>query len=157
MKSHFLLLVIFLFISISCEKQNALDIKDINRAFSETINNHLNAVAKQDIDLLKSTIPDSGEFYLILPNGSISKTVKEFVKMHEDWFKETGWTYNTKILKSENGTEMGYALVNAIYREKNRNGKPYFNEMLISYNLKRIDDNWYIVNDHASTLVRSDD
>ena len=104
--------------------------------------------------MLLSTIPDSGEFRMILPDGKTSNNVKDFIDMHKEWFKQTRWTYESKIIAGSNGPQMGYVVVNAMYREEERNGKSYFHNMFISYNLKLINGNWYVISDHSSTRVK---
>lgn len=94
---------------------------------------------------------------LILPGTEIISTVDSFLTFHEKWFQEANWTFETKILQTDIGQEIGTAIVESMYREPDRNGQPYFNRMHISYVLKRIDNRWYLVQDHASSVEKSTD
>ncbi|WP_208107690.1 hypothetical protein, partial [Tenacibaculum caenipelagi] len=98
----------------------------------------------------------SGRMELILPNTKITYTVDEFVNLHAEWFKDSTCTMKTKILNIEPGKYIGTATTEAIYREPNRNGKPYLNHMIVSYVLEKGSDNiWYVIKDHASSLKKS--
>ena len=50
------------------------------------------------------------------------------------------------------GDKMGMAVTEIVYRETEREGKPYFNRMIVSYDLEKIDGKWYIIKDHASSI-----
>ena len=41
--------------------------------------------------------------------------------------------------------------------EPERDGKPYFNRMHISYTLEKQNGQWYVIKDHASSVEKSTD
>lgn len=125
--------------------------------FIETLEKHLNAVSNKDLNTLKSTMSPEGDMQLILPGSEIINSVNGFMKYHEEWFQDTTWTFETKILNTEIGEKLGIGITEIIYREPERNGKPYFNRMIVSYGLKKRDGNWYIIKDHASSIEKSTD
>ena len=90
-----------------------------------------------------------------MPNGDITTTVKQFVDGQAEWFTTGDWGFESNIIKHDHGKQMGYVLVIADYREPNRDGKPYHHKMFISYDLKKINDKWIIVKDHASTIKKT--
>jgi ketosteroid isomerase-like protein len=115
---------------------------------------HLSSIVKKDIELMKTTLPQSGDLYLTLPDGSMTTTVKEFVDGQGSWFKTDGWSFVNKIIKHEHGKQFGYVLVIADYKENDRGGKPYHHQMFVSYDLKKNNDKWIVVKDHASTIKK---
>ncbi|AFM06032.1 protein with protein kinase II-like association domain [Bernardetia litoralis DSM 6794] len=123
--------------------------------FKETLQKHLDAVTNRDIETLKSTLHPNGKMYLMLPDESIKTTTKEFVEYHTEWFKYTNWTFETEILYTEIGENSGLGVIQIIYREAERNGKPYFNRMCVSYTLEKFENKWYIIADHASTIEKT--
>ncbi len=129
------------------------------KVFTETVKKHLNAVSNKDIATLKSTMSPQGKMQLILPGSEIINSVDGFMKYHEDWFRDTTttWTFETKILNTEVGDKIGMAITEIIYREPERNGVPYFNRMIVSYVLEKINDEWYFIKDHASSVEKSTD
>jgi len=118
---------------------------------------HLTSISNKDIELMKLTLPESGDLYLTLPDGTMTTTVAEFVSGQSEWFDTVDFTFKTRILKSDHGPEFGYMLVIADYHVPVRDGHPYDHQMFVSYvmqfdeNLKR----WLVVKDHASTISKT--
>ena len=151
---------ILLLVYISCDSNSKpqFDSQNSEKEIRTTLEKLLRSIENKDIDLLKSTMSPSGKMELILPNTKTTYTVDEFVKLHEEWFKDSLWTMETKILNIEPGEYIGTATTEAIYKEPNRNGKPYFNHMIVSYVLRKSKDGqWYPIKDHASSLKKSTD
>ncbi|HHL32109.1 MAG TPA: hypothetical protein ENJ41_05940 [Oceanospirillales bacterium] len=123
--------------------------------FEQAIQKHLDSITSKNIKQMKQTVAESGEFYLTLPNGQITTTIKEFIDGQTAWFNSQGWRFSTEIIKQEHGPQYGYALVIANYHEADRGGKPYHHKMFISYDLKNTNGLWLIVKDHASTIEKS--
>lgn len=168
MKIKILLLVLssmfLLSLSSSCKNKKSADV-------SETINNvqentgpmlvamekHLKAVSNRDLETLASTLSPKGNMQLILPGTEIIEKVEGFMEYHREWFTAPDWTFETKILNSETGQTMGMVIVEALYKEPERDGKPYYNRMIVSYDLQKIDGQWYIIKDHATSVEKSTD
>ena len=132
--------------------------KNDTTAFLKTLNIHLNAVVNKDIETLKTTLHPNGKMQLILPKEAIRTTVSEFVKYHDDWFKlDYEWSFKTKVLNYKVANTLGMAVVEVLYKEPLRNGKPYFNKMLVSYDLEKTNGKWYFIKDHASSVEKSTD
>lgn len=128
------------------------------KQFTEVLNKHLNAVSNQDLETLRSTLSPSGKMQLILPKTETTNSVQDFVKYHEEWFKAPiEWTFETEVQNISVGYDLGMAVVQVIYREPLRDGKPYFNRMIVSYDLEKVDGKWYFIKDHASSVEKSTD
>jgi len=161
-----LLSVATLFMVItSCENTNPssknedaeMEILQNKNDFEAVLQKHLNAVSYKDLNTLKSTMSPEGKMQLILPGSEIISTVDSFINYHKEWFQDTTWTFETKILNTEIGDKIGIAITEIIYREPDRNGLPYFNRMIVSYGLEKYNDKWYIIKDHASSIEKSTD
>lgn len=118
---------------------------------------HLNAVTNRDIETLGSTLAPTGEMQLILPGSEIMESVDKFMNYHREWFKDSTWTFETKILNSKVDENLAIAITEVVYREPIRDGKPYFNRMIVSYVLEKINGQWYVIKDHASSVEKSTD
>lgn len=123
--------------------------------FKSTLSKHLDAVTKKDLAELKSTMSPKGDMELIQPSSEIVYTVDGFMKFHKDWFELPNWTVETKILSMDIGDRIGVATTEFLYEEPERNGKPYFNRLIVSYALEKIDGKWYIIKDHASSVEKT--
>lgn len=164
MKNYLNQLIVLSFICslISCKENNVsndnkyqIEQNEIN--FIETMQTHLNSVSNRDLSTLKSTMHPSGKMQLILPGTEIINGVDGFMEYHKNWFDEINWTFETKILNTGIGDRFGMAITEVVYREPERNGKPYFNRMIVSYDLEKVNGNWYIIKDHASSIEKSTD
>lgn len=128
------------------------------QAFLERLNVHLNAVSAKDLETLKGTMSPYGAMQFILPGEEIMDGVDEFINYHVEWFAEdNGWTMDSTVESATIGETMGMAIVKMTYKEPERDGKPYFNRMVVSYDLEKIDGTWYVIKDHASSIEKSTD
>jgi len=154
---------LLLILSCNQEKQAADPPDDpavielIQKEFTTTMQKHLDAVSNKDLNSLKSTMSPDGRMQLILPGEEIRSSVDSFMEFHRNWFQDTTWTFETKVLNQEIGQDFGMAIVEVIYREPERDGEPYFNRMIVSYDLQRINKEWYIIKDHATSVEKSTD
>ena len=131
------------------------DNKAHKEAFTSTLQRHLDAVTSKDLEALKNTLSPEGKLHFMLIKRETTHTVSSFVKFHEEWFKDPNWSFETKILTTDVGPEYGIAITEIVYREPERDGKPYFNRMAVSYGLQFIDGKWYVIKDHATSIEKS--
>lgn len=157
-----LLLAFTFFITTSCKEKvpatQELEIsKEQNEAlFHATLAKHLKAVADKDYPTLQSTMSPTGSMELIQPSAEIVYTADGFMEFHKEWFAVPNWTVKTKVLSTHIGDKIGVATTEFLYQEPERNGKPYFNRLIVSYTLEKIDNQWYFIKDHASSIEKTE-
>ena len=159
---HCLIILIFSCSLISCKEKNSSNdhkkqSEQSTAMFIATLNKHLNAVSTRDLSKLESTMHPNGKMQQILPASEIINGVDDFIEYHREWFRDSTWTFETKILNTEVGSTFGMAITEIVYREPERDGRPYFNRMIVSYDLEKVNGNWYIIKDHASSIEKSTD
>lgn len=168
---EFLLIIITMFVLTSCTsnikkevpvEENKTELREKRQAeieanFTKRLQQHLDAISARDLETLERTLSPKGNMLLILPQTEMTTTVSEFMDYHVAWFKEPNWTLESKIIATEVELRMGMAIVEATYREPNRNGEPYYNKMIISYDLKKYNGQWYIIKDHMCSIEKSTD
>ena len=132
-------------------------VTDNEAAFKTVLETHFSAISDRDLNGLKSTLSPKGNMQLILEGEEIIDKVDGFMEYHAAWFEMQGWTMNNTILNSSVGETMGMAVVEAMYQELERDGKPYFNRLIVSYDFEKIDGQWYIIKDHATSVEKSTD
>ncbi len=123
----------------------------------EVMTNHLQAVSERNLEVLAKTLSPGGKMQLILPGAEMTNSVSQFLSFHETWFQDSRWTFDAKVVSYVVGRVLTMVIVEAMYREPERNGVPYFNRMLVSYTLQKIDGSWYVIKDHASSIEKSTD
>jgi hypothetical protein len=84
--------------------------------FRETLEKHLRAIRERDLRSLVETLPDE-TLTLIMSDGRLVGTVREFVDLHRDWFGQATWSLETNVVALQETAEMGYATIHLIYRE----------------------------------------
>jgi len=129
--------------------------KQNEEAFITQLQTHLNAVSSKDLATLQSTLSPNGNMELILPDQEIIYTTAGFIQFHETWFKDASWRFSTEILGVVIGERFGAATTEILYEEPERNGQPYFNRMIVTYTLEKINGTWYIIKDHASSIEKT--
>jgi len=157
-KNVFGLTLVILILSLTaCQPEvPKLDRVQHEKDFVELMEKHLRAVSEKDLETLALTMHPTGKMQLILPSQEITVSVDSFLSFHQEWFKDAVWTFDTEILNTQIGDQLGMAVVESVYREPERNGKPYFNRMIISYLLEKTDDKWYVIKDHASSVEKGE-
>lgn len=133
-----------------CHKNNVTE-------FEKTLNAHMMAISNRDLDALASTMHPDGEMQLVLPDQEVMRGAQSFLDFHKAWFKSDNWTVEGRIVDSRIGCEIGTALTEQMYREPERDGKPYFNRMTVTYVLEKVDGKWVVIRDHAAWTERSTD
>ncbi|MGJ8738957.1 nuclear transport factor 2 family protein [Zobellia laminariae] len=160
--SKILHLVFFLLTCVSFaqqqkDSQESIVLQNQNEVlFTAVLTKHLNAVTTKNLEALKATLSPNGAMELIQPSSEIVYSVDGFIKFHEDWFKMPNWTVSTKILSTDVGDTIGVATTEFMYKEPERNGKPYFNRLIVSYTLEKTNGNWYVIKDHASSIEKTE-
>lgn len=141
--------------AIAVAKKATLNLKQMESLMEK----HLASVVNRDLKIMESTLTPNGNMQLILPGSEITSTNADFMKYHSEWFSDTTtvWTFETKILNSKAGETQGMSIVEVVYREAERNGEPYYNRMIVSYDLEKIGEKWYLIKDHASSVEKSTD
>ncbi len=156
--SFLLLCSVFLINACAHQTKNKHTADANAKAFMSVLQTHLNAVTNKDIDTLASTLSTTAGMQLILPQTEIIVGVEGFLDYHRQWFAiDNGWTFETRVLNSQVEDQLGMAVVEIVYREPIRNGQPYFNRMIVSYDLRKINGQWFIFKDHASSVEKSTD
>ena len=162
---HTILLLLVLSI-FSCNNTTKpivkVDVKAIQeankKAFHFVLNKHLEAVPNKNLEAMKRTLTPNGNMQLILPSTEPTYTNADFMQYHKDWFAaDLEWSFTAKVLNTSIGKTHGMAIVEVVYSEPLRNGKPYFNKMIVSYDLQNINGHWYFIKDHASSVKKSTD
>jgi len=156
-----ILIGLLFFVGTSCEEKSKpieendnSNVENVN-SFKATLDKHLVAVANKNSVALKSTMSPKGNMELIQPASEIVYSVEGFMKFHQEWFNVPNWTVETKVLSTTIGDKVGVATTEFLYKEPERNGKPYFNRLIVTYTLEKINNNWYIIKDHASSVEKT--
>lgn len=162
MSNHTIIKILFLvfissFLSCNNSKQNISLVdnsknKESCRIVLETL---LKSIENKDLISLGSTLSPKGNLEFILEGREPSYTTDAFMDLHQEWFQDTSWTMETKVLNLNVDNILATATTEGLYREPERNGKPYFNKMIVSYILEKIEGKWYMTKDQAISIEKT--
>lgn len=140
----------------SLEAQKAQRKAD-HKLFHATLRKHTTAISNRDIATLKTLMSPDGLMHLMRPNTAVVYSTDNYIKYHESWFQDPNWSIKFTITDSEVGAEMGLAITEVMYEVPERDGKPYWNKMTISFVMKKMDGAWYVISDHSGSVKKSTD
>lgn len=131
--------------------------KQNSKSFHTALRKHTKAISDRDLETLKTMMSPDGLMHLIRPSTAVVYTTDNYIRYHESWFQDPNWSIKFSITDSEVGEEVGMAITDVLYEVPDRNGKPYWNKMVISFVLKKMDGNWYVISDHSGSVQKSTD
>lgn len=128
-----------------------------HKAFHSTLKAHINAISKRDIQTLTNLMHPSGTMHMMRHNTPVIYSTDRYIKYHNLWFEDNTWKLTAQITDSNVGQKLGWALVDVTYRNEKPNTKFYTNKMLITYVMEKVDDQWYVISDHATSVEKTFD
>ncbi len=154
-----ILIIVLLFILIGACSQNKKEVMEVNKKqnveeFTSVILKHFSAVENKDLEALKLTMSPKGNMELIQPGIEIINSVDGFLEFHKNLFSIPNWTIKFKLISKNVGTRIGVVTSEVIYKEPERNSKPYSNRLVVTYTLEKTENVWYIIKDHASSIEK---
>lgn len=117
-------------------------------SFEETLAKHIGALRAKNLEAFLETVPQTGEFSLILPNGKLIATAEEFITFNRDWFADPDWSMKIDMVRQAAGTEIGFALLDVIYLDRDREGKPIQKSFYLNLIFQRdVTGRWLLTHD----------
>ncbi len=84
--------------------------------FRETLEKHLQAIRERDLEALADTVA-ADSLVLIMADGKLVRSTREFLQAHRGWFALPGWSLETREVALFEGPELGVAVLELDYRE----------------------------------------
>jgi len=91
--------------------------------FRETLGRHLLAIEERSLEALAATIADP--LILIMADGKLKRTRREFLEAHRDWFAMKNWTLTAKPVEIYENAGLGVAVLHLDYREDGKRNESY--------------------------------
>jgi hypothetical protein len=122
--------------------------------FAQTIEKHLNAIRDRNLPALLETLPDEDDMLLIMSDGRMVHSVREFVELHRDWFASTTWSIDAEPVHTIETPDLGIAVLCLDYRDTPRDAAPIRENSLLTLVFARRGQHWVMVQDQ-NTPIRS--
>jgi ketosteroid isomerase-like protein len=85
--------------------------------FREALGRHLLAIENRDLSALAGTIAED-PIVLIMANGKLVRSKREFLEAHRGWFAMDNWTLQAKPVEFFESGDLGIAVLHLEYHEK---------------------------------------
>lgn len=119
--------------------------------FRETLEAHLQAIRRRDLEALVATLP-AEELTLITSDGRLVRSVREFVDMHRGWFESPTWTLETRIDTLFETSGLGLAVIRLDYRDRPAGGPPIHEASYLTLAFARHGGRWVMVHDQNTPI-----
>jgi|SRR5579885_661113 hypothetical protein len=127
--------------------------------FRETLDKHLDAIRGRDLRSLIETLPEE-TLTLVMSDGRLVRSVREFVELHRGWFEQANWSLGTEIVALRETPRMGFATIRLDYRHEPEGGVRIRQSSLLTLIFALEGDRWVMVLDQNTPIkenARGDD
>ncbi len=84
--------------------------------FRETLARHLQAIQDRNLPALADTVAPE-ELVLIMADGKLARSTREFLEAHRGWFAMPDWTLDYEEIHVLEGVDVAVAVLKLDYRE----------------------------------------
>lgn len=117
--------------------------------FDTALQKHFDAISNRDIDAFKSHLTRGETLYTIVQNGHAFTTPLETIEIHKQWFQDSSWTWEGKVIHKVVGEDVAMALIKYEYRSK-PDAAPFSTWLTYVFQLQ--EGEWRIVHDQNTAL-----
>jgi hypothetical protein len=117
--------------------------------FDTTLQQHFAAITNRDIEAFRSHLTRDETLYTIVQNGHAFTTRAENIAIHEEWFKDSAWSWEGSVVHKVVGQDMAMALVKYTYCASPE-VEPF--ETWLTYVFQLQEGEWRIVHDQNTAL-----
>ena len=115
--------------------------------FREGLAAHLAAIQRRDLSALAATLPADNRIVLVMADGKVVRSGREFLALHEGWFAGTTWKLGAEVVEAFEGADLGVAVLRLDYRDVRPSGEPFHEESVLTLTFRRDGDKWVMVHD----------
>lgn len=120
-------------------------------SFRDALGRHLLAIHERSLAALADTIAED-RLVLVMSDGRLVQTRKEFLELHRGWFAMTNWSLDVKPLEVIETPEMGVAVLRLDYRETAPDRTVSRQESLLTLVFERRAGQWVMVLDQNTPV-----
>lgn len=152
MKFHHTLNFFFILLTILLTNCSTLTPEIRENVFDQTVAAHLNAIQNRDLDELLNTVYKD-VVTLILPNGELSQTTKEYEKINYEWFEDKHWSIDADLVQKRIQKETGIALIKITYHDKEASAADSVFQYYLTLVFTLQNDEWKLIFDQ-NTIIK---
>jgi uncharacterized protein (TIGR02246 family) len=115
--------------------------------FRDTLAAHLGAIEARDLEALAATLAEE-KLVLIMADGKLARSTREFLEAHRAWFAVPGWTLQAREVEVFEGADLGVAVLELDYREP----PATHSRSYLTLVFRRQDGRWRMVQDQNTPI-----
>jgi len=115
--------------------------------FENAVHAHLKAIAERDLAAFAEFLHPAHNCILIFPNGKLIEGYDDIINFHSEWFKDPDWHSDVQIVDIFDIGDIGYALLDTVYHDLDKDGKPYELKHFFSLLFRKVDGKWILIRD----------
>lgn len=115
--------------------------------FRETLERHLEAIQKRDLQALADTVAPE-RLILIMADGKLARRTDDFLEAHRGWFALENWTLQAQSLEAFESPDLAVAVLRLDYREP----PSVRSESYLTLVFERRDGKWLMVLDQNTPI-----
>jgi len=115
--------------------------------FENALDLHLKSIADRNIAVFSEFLHPSQNCIIILPSGHMLEGFENIMNFHKEWFEDTDWRMDVKIIDIFATDNIGYALLDVIYHDVDEGGNPHELNYFLSLLFTKIGNNWVLIRD----------
>lgn len=122
--------------------------------FKQVLNKHLTAMVSKNLSDFVETV-SKDNITLIMPNGKLITSFKEFFELHDAWFSDEDWSIEYEIMNIVEKTELSTALLKINYKDIDEKDEIVYLNYYLNLMFEYIDDSWLLVHDQNTIFTES--
>lgn len=115
--------------------------------FREALARHLQAIRDRDLAALAGTLA-AEELVLIMADGRLVRSTREFLEAHRGWFAMPDWTLATREVQVFESPDLGVVVLELDYREPPATRSRSYLTLVF----ERAGDRWLMVQDQNTPI-----
>ena len=121
--------------------------------FKQVLEKHLTALSSKNLSDFIETISKTN-ITLIMPNGKLITTYKEFVELHDAWFSDDDWSIEYEIINTVEKTDLCTALLKVNYKDVDEKDEIVYLNYFLYLMFEYIDETWYLIHDQNTIFTK---
>lgn len=111
---------------------------------------HVTAILERDLDAYRATLGNYDGKMMILPDGNVWDTTAEVVEGHVQWFADSSWTFDHRLVHTLASDSFGLAVHEVRVNRPEQPGEPFLLSMLFAPDTTGC---WTLIHDQNTPLA----
>ncbi len=120
--------------------------------FKQLLELHLKSLVLKDYKGFIDTV-SKDNITLVMPNGNLITTYKDFAKLHKEWFSDNDWSISYEIINTMEKSDICTAFLSVLYKDVNEKNEPVILTYFLNLIFEKKDNNWFLIHDQNTIFT----